>query len=106
MEIDPSYTYKDWRFWASFRYFSKQYANLTNALYFAERWETFGGINYKYNEHISLGATVVNFLNQRGAKGTINGAELITEPDPYYGRLLTGSYIRPFTVQASVTINF
>ncbi len=106
MEIDPSYTYKDWRLWASFRYFSRQYANLTNALYFADRWETFGGINYKLNDNISFGATVVNFLNQRGAKGTINGAELITDPTPYYGRLLSGSYIRPFTVQASVNINF
>lgn len=106
MEIDPSYTYKDWRVWASFRYFSKQYANLTNALYFADRWETFGGVNYKLNDHIDLGATVVNFLNQRGAKGTINGAELINDASAYYGQLLTGSYIRPFTVQASVKFHF
>jgi hypothetical protein len=28
MEIDPSYSIDKWRFWASFRYFSKQYANL------------------------------------------------------------------------------
>ncbi len=106
MEIDPSYIYKKWRFWLSFRYFSKQYANLTNALYFKARWETFGGINYKLNDHISFGTTVVNFLNQRGAKGTINGAELITGASQYYGRLLTGSYIRPFTIQASVNLNF
>ena len=53
MEIDPSYTYKDFKVWASFRYFSKQYANLTNALYFAPRWETFGGVNYKINDHSS-----------------------------------------------------
>ena len=106
MEIDPSYTYKDWRVWASFRYFSKQYANINNALYFAPRWENFGGINYKYNDHISFGATVVNFLNQTGAKGTINGAELINDASQFYGSVLSGSYIRPFTVQLSASFNF
>ncbi|MGM8361946.1 TonB-dependent receptor [Flavobacterium sp. ARAG 55.4] len=106
MEIDPSYSYNKWKLWASFRYFSKQYANLTNALFFQPRWETFGGLNYKYNDHLNFGATFINFLNQRGAKGTINGAELITEPSAYYGKLLTGSYILPFTAQLSVNINF
>ncbi|UII27495.1 hypothetical protein LVD15_03420 [Fulvivirga maritima] len=106
MEIDPSYTIGDWRIWASFRYFSRQYSSLTNVLYFKARWENFGGIDYKVNDHIDVGATVVNFLNQRGAKGTINGSELITDPSQYYGQLLTSSYIRPFTVQASVNIHF
>lgn len=106
MEIDPSYTIDKWRFWASFRYFSKQYANLTNALYFAPRWETFGGVNYTLNDKISIGATVINFLNQRGASGTINGAELITDANPYYGRLLTGNYMMPLTGQLSVSFNF
>lgn len=106
MEIDPSYQYKDFRIWASFRYFSKQFANLTNALYFAARWETFGGVNYKINDHFDLGLTAVNFLNQRGAKGTINGAELITDPSPYYGQIMAGSYIRPFTLEASLNFRF
>ena len=106
MEIDPSYTTGKLRFWASFRYFSKQYANLTNALYFAPRWETFGGVNYTVNKNINVGATVINFLNQRGASGTINGAELITDASPYYGKLLTGTYIMPLTGQFSVSFNF
>lgn len=106
MEIDPSYTIDKWRFWASFRYFSKQYANLTNALYFAPRWETFGGISYTVNKNINVGATVINFLNQRGASGTINGAELITDASKYYGRMLTGTYIMPLTGQFSVSFNF
>ncbi len=106
MEIDPSYAIDKWRFWASFRYFSKQYANLTNALYFAPRWETFGGVNYAVNKKINVGATVINFLNQRGASGTINGAELITDASPYYGKLLTGTYIMPLTGQLSVNFNF
>ena len=106
MEIDPSYTIDKWRFWASFRYFSKQFANLTNALYFAPRWETFGGVSYTLNKNINIGATVINFLNQRGASGTINGAELISDASPYYGRLLTGTYIMPLTGQLSVSFNF
>lgn len=106
MEVDPSYTVDKFRFWASFRYFSKQYANLTNALYFAPRWETFGGINYTVNKNINIGATVINFLNQRGASGTINGAELITDATPYYGKLMTGTYIMPLTGQLSINFNF
>jgi len=106
MEIDPSYSIDKWKFWASFRYFSKQYANITNALYFAPRWENFGGINYTYNDHLSIGTTVVNFLNQTGAKGTINGAELINDASQYYGKVMTGSYIRPFTVELSLNFNF
>ena len=106
IELDPSYTYKDWKVWASFRYFSEQYANINNALTFAPRWENFGGVNYKFNDHLNFGLTLVNFLNQVGAKGTINGAELIEDPEPYYGRLLTSSYIRPFTAQLSVGFNF
>lgn len=106
MEIDPSYTLKktDIRFWASLRYFGKQYANLTNALYFKGWWETFVGADYKMNKTTTVGLSVINPLNQRGAKGTINGAELITDPAPYYNKLLTSSYILPFTVQASLTL--
>jgi hypothetical protein len=106
MEIDPSYTYKDFKVWASFRYFSKQYANLTNALFFAPRWETFGGVNYKINDHFDIGLTAVNFLNQTGAKGAISGAELITDASAYYDQLLVGSYIRPFTLEASLNFRF
>ncbi|MFC0344493.1 hypothetical protein [Epilithonimonas hispanica] len=63
-------------------------------------------MNYTVNKNISLGATVINFLNQRGASGTINGAELITDASQYYERLLTGTYIMPLTGQFSVSFNF
>ena len=82
VELDPSYNItKDLRLWLSFRYFGKTYANLQEALYFNGRWETFGGINWNVNKHLSLGATVINFLNQKGASGTINGSELITKEE-------------------------
>ena len=109
MEIDPSYSFgnrQQWRLWASFRYYSKQFANLTNVLYFEPHWETFGGVDYSLNKHIKFSAQIVNFLNQRGAKGSINGAELITDPTPYYGTIMTGSYIMPLSGRFTVSINF
>ncbi|WP_144264102.1 TonB-dependent receptor [Filimonas lacunae] len=106
MEIDPSYTYKKWRIWASGRYFSKQFANLTNQLYFKGWWETFAGTTYQLNSKVGLGLTVVNLLSQNGAKGTITGAELITDPSSYYNNVRTSSYIRPFSVEASFNFKF
>ncbi len=109
VELDPSYNItKDLRLWLSFRYFGKTYANLQEALYFNGRWETFGGINWTVNKHFDLGVTVVNFLNQKGAKGTINGSELITkdEASKYAGCYMSGTYLRPFTVEFSASIKF
>lgn len=108
MEIDPSYTYKKLRVWASARYFSKQYANLPNTLTFAGRWETFIGTNYKFNKNVSLGVNVINILNQRGASGAIAGTDLLTadEAKRVEGTILAGSYIRPFTVETTLKYNF
>lgn len=109
IEIDPSYNITDdLRLWLSFRYFGKTYANLTNALYFNGRWETFGGVTWNVNKHLTIGATVVNILNQKGASGTINGAELIgkEEADKYKNYYMSGSYLRPFTVEFNATFNF
>lgn len=113
IEIDPSYKITDkLKGWLSFRYFSKTYANLSNALYFNGRWETFGGFNYDVNKYLTLNCTVVNFLNQTGAKGSIDGAELLTkeelakDPEKFRNVLMTGSYIRPFTVEVSANIKF
>lgn len=109
VELDPSYMItKDLRVWASFRYFSKTYANINDAYYFNGRWETFGGMNWNVNKHLSLGATVINFLNQTGAKGSIAGAELVEKENAadYNGAWMAGSYIRPFTVEFSASIKF
>lgn len=108
-EIDPSYNITpDIRIWLSFRYFGKTYANLTNALYFNGRWETFGGVNWKVNKHLSLGATVVNFLNQKGASGTINGAELLSkeEASKFSNHYMSGNYLRPLTLEFSASLSF
>ena len=109
VEIDPSYMITpDLKLWLSFRYFSKTYANINEAYYFNGHWETFGGINWRVNKMLDLGCTVVNFLNQTGAKGTIAGAELITkeEAKDIKNQLMTGSYLRPLTVEFTATLKF
>lgn len=108
VEIDPSYQWKNLRVWASARYFSKTYANLTNSLYFKGHWETFAGINYKIGRNLEVNATMVNLLNQRGAQGTISGADLLTEEEAQRmeGRILSGTYIRPFTAEFGIKYKF
>ena len=109
IELDPSYMIMpNLKLWTSFRYFSKTYANINEAYYFNGHWETFGGVNWDVNKHLSLGCTVVNFLNQTGAKGSIAGAELITkeEAKDIKNCLMTGSYLRPFTVEFTANIRF
>ena len=82
--------------------------DLQEALYFNGHWETFGGINWNVNKKLSLGVSVVNFLNEKGAKGTISGSELITkeEAGKYAGKYMSGNYLRPFTVEFSAGIKF
>ena len=107
IELDPSYMIlPSLKIWASFRYFSKTYANINEAYYFNGHWETFGGLNWQANKRLSLGCTVVNFLNQTGAKGSIAGAELITKDEAkgISNQLMTGSYLRPFTVEFTATL--
>lgn len=108
IEIDPSYQWKDLRIWASARYFSKEYANLTNSLNFKGRWETFAGASYFLGKSLEFNATVVNLLNQRGAQGTISGADLYTkeEAEKMDGAILSGTYIRPFTVEFGMKYKF
>lgn len=106
VELDPSYTAGDWRFWLSFRYQDKQYINKTNSLYFDGRWETFGGMDYKLNKHVTLTASVVNFLNQKGVSGSIGVADLVEDASQFRNYLMAGNYIRPFTFELTARVNF
>ena len=99
LEIEPSYRFSKWRVWLSARYFSKQYINKTNSLYFNGRWETFGGVDFQLNSHVNFAASVVNILNQKGASGTIPAADLITDPSLYKNYVMAGTFIRPFTFE-------
>ena len=108
MEIDPSVTLfdKKVKVWASLRSFSKQYANLTNVLYFKGWWESFAGVDYNINKHFAANVKIVNPLNQEGVKNEIKGAELGTDASEYYGQYIVSSYIRPFTLEATLSYKF
>ena len=109
IEVDPSYTWNDLRVWASARYFSKEYMNKPNTLHFASRWETFAGASYKVNKHFDVNCTFVNLFNQKGASGSISDADLIlTDADAAKKNytVMSGSYIRPFTVEFGLNYRF
>lgn len=104
IEFEPSYTVGKWRVWASARYYSRQYINRTNTLYFNPRWETFGGIDFNWTDKVSFAVNVINFLNQKGASAGIQAASLATDPTPFKNYLTSGTYIRPFTLEFSTRI--
>lgn len=108
IEIDPSYTFGKFRIWASARYFSKEYANYPNTLTFAGRWETFAGLNYKYDKNVDFSISAVNLLNQSGAQGSISGTNTTTAEmaKELYNKPLCGTYIRPFTIEFKTKIKF
>ena len=108
MEIEPTYQWDKCCIWGSARYFSKQYACFSNALYFAARWETFAGFNYKYDSKISFDVNIINLLNQTGAQGNIAGSNTITQETAsrYYDEALTSTFIRPFTIEFKTTVKF
>ena len=106
IELEPSYIIDKWRLWASARYYSRQYINRTNTLYFNPRWETFGGVDFSMNRNVSFGVSVINFLNQKGASAGIQAASLATDATPFKNYLTSGTYIRPFTVEFSTHISF
>lgn len=108
IEIDPSYSWGKFRLWASARYFSKEYANYPNTLIFAERWETFAGLNFKYDKNVDFAISAVNLLNQSGAQGSISGTNTTTAEQAValYDKPLVGTYIRPFTIEFKTKIKF
>ncbi|MCO6025750.1 2,6-beta-D-fructofuranosidase [Prevotella cerevisiae] len=106
VELDPSYSWGKWNVGLNFRYFSKQYINKTNTLYFNGHWESFGHLNYMLNKTVFFSLNVVNFLNETGATGSIGAADLVTDISKYKNYLMSGSYLRPFEVSLSTTINF
>ncbi len=102
LEIDPSYTYKHYfRVWASFRYYSKTYGNITNTISYAPHWESFAGTDINLNKHFTLFFNVENVFNQLGMTGSIGSTEFLSN-EQLDGMLeggypLTGNYLRPHT---------
>ena len=110
MEIDPSYTFGKGKYkaWVSLRYFGKQYANETNAFTYNPWWENFGGFDYYVSRNLTFKLQVVNFLDQAGVKGKIEGAAQIQKEDigDYIGKPIVASAIRPRTIELKVNYKF
>ena len=106
LEFDPSYKWKNVRLWASARYYSKQYASRTNLAWFNGHWETFAGVDWQVIKSLKLSVNVVNALFQDGAKGSIDIADTITDSSALNGYVMSGTYIRPFTVDFMLTYKF
>ncbi len=107
MEIDPSYSFMKgaMRLWVSMRYFGEQYANATNQYNYEPRWENFGGLEYRLSRKAMLKFQVTNFLDQKGVKGQMQGADQITD-DRFVGRSVVAGSIRPRTFELSLDLKF
>jgi len=106
LELDPSYTWKNLKIWASARYYSRQYVSRTNLAYFAGHWETFAGVDWRIAQPLKLSLNFVNVLGQNGAKGSIDVADTITDDSLLDNYVMSGSYIRPFVVDFMLTYSF
>ena len=106
LEIDPSYSWDKFRVWASARYYSRQYVSRTNLAYFAGHWETFAGVDWRVVKPLKLSVNFVNVLFQNGAKGSIDVADTITDASVLNNYVMSGTYIRPFTIDFMVTYSF
>lgn len=104
MEIDPSYNIGDFKLYADLRYYGKQYGNLNNSFYYNPWWENFAGIVYTIGRSCNMKLQVVNFLNQAGISGAMQGADQITkaQESSYIGKPIVASGIRPRTVEFSI----
>lgn len=112
LELDGSYNYKNHvKLSLNARYFSKTYANKSNFLTFAPRWETFATITYipKTIKGMELGVTFVNLLNDKGASGSVASADMLGKDEvqrQMVGNVFAGSYMRPFTTEFTVRYIF
>lgn len=106
IEIEPTYTIDKFKIWARARYFGEQFANVSDALIYQGRWETFVGADFNMNKKSKFALTVINPLNQKGVQGSISNSDLITDASKYEGKIMGASYIIPFTVQLGYTYNF
>jgi hypothetical protein len=104
MEIDPSYKLGDFRLWLSLRYFGKQYGNITNSFEYAPWWENFAGIDYRLSREVDFKLQIVNFLNQKGINGGLQGADQIKDSSPYIGRTIVAGGMRPRTIEFTVNL--
>jgi len=110
VEIDPSayFLKRKLKAWASFRYFSKQYASFSNLLYYKPRWESFAGVDYKFSRKLSAEIKVYNLANYAGMKGSIQNSTKYT-PDnieTVYGTYQSGETMLPRHAELKINYKF
>lgn len=106
VEFDPSYQWERVRLWGSLRYNSRQYACRSNVAYFNGHFETFAGADINVDKHSKISLSIVNLLNQDGAKGSIPTADTVTDASELQSVLMAGTYIRPLSVELGYTYRF
>lgn len=104
IELDPSYSWPKWKITANIRYFSRQYASANNFAYFNGHFETFGSVSWKCSKSCSLSLSIINMLFQYGAKGSVSASDAATSEEELAGIVMSGTYIRPFTVDLGLKI--
>ena len=62
-----------------------------------------GAVDWQIVEPLKLSVNFVNVLLQNGPKGSIDVADTITDASPLNNHVMSGSYIRPFTVDFMLT---
>ena len=105
VEIDPSWSFRQLKVTANIRYFSRQYASRNNYAYFNGHFETFGSVVWKCSPKTSVVLTIINPLFQTGAKGSVSASDAATSEAELAGIVMSGSYIRPFTMDLGLKIN-
>ena len=71
--------------------------------------KTFGGLDYTMSRNVAIKLQVVNFLNQRGIKGEVQGAAQTTKEEVaqnYVGHPIVASALRPRTFELTVNFKF
>ncbi|TLX73502.1 hypothetical protein E9993_15435 [Labilibacter sediminis] len=110
VEIDPSayFLKRKLKAWASFRYFSKQYASFSNLLYYKPRWESFAGLDYKFSRKLSAEIKVYNLANFAGMKGSIQNDTQYNEGnlDTIYGTPQSGETMLPRHAELKISYKF
>jgi len=106
IEADPSYSWRKWKAAANLRYFSRQYASRNNFAWFKGHFESFASVAWNCTDGAWLTLAVINPFLQWGASGEVAASDAATDEADLAGIVMSGSYIRPFTVDLSLKIIF
>ena len=106
VEAKPSYSLDRLNLWLSLRYYSRQYVSRTNLASFNGHIETFGGVDWNIFGPHRISLDFVNIFFHGGMKGSVDIADTITDADQLKGYLMSGTYIRPFSIDLKYTFRF